>query len=117
MEKPHSFAGRVVQKHGKRITNDYAQPDKFFADMGDFLHTLDGVPYSAIEELEKYDLNRELMMQIIRRMFKIMKAAKISVSEEIKRKREDDPFNGLEEDLAIKKKNTSAIKISGEESE
>ena len=112
MEKPHSFAGKVVHKYGKTSTNDYAQPEKFFADMADCLRLLDGIPFSAVEDLENYELNRDVMLNLIRRTFKILEAAKIDVVEALK-VQEEDPFEGLEEDLAIKKQN--AIKISGEE--
>lgn len=110
MEKPHSFAGKVVHKFGKKSTNDYGQPDKFFADVADFLHLIDGIPYSAVEELEKYELNRDVIVTVIRRLYKILDAAKIDLIKEIERQ-DESPFDGLEEDL-IKK---PVIKISGEE--
>lgn len=109
MEKPHSFAGKVVHKFGKKSTNDYPQPDKFFADMADFLHLIDAVPYSAVEDLEKYELNRDVIVTVIRRLYKILDAAKIDLIKEIDRQ-DEDPFDGLEEDVARKQ-----IKISGEE--
>ncbi len=110
MEKPHTFAGRVMQKFGKKITNDYAQPDKFFADMEDFHQLLDGVPFSAIEDLKKYELNRDIVIKSLQRLFTICSAANINIMTEVKRMSET-PFDGLEEDLAKKK---SIIRISGE---
>lgn len=110
MEKPHSFAGRVIKKYGK-TTNDYSQPDKFFADMTDCLNLLESIPFSAVEDLEKYDLNRDVMVNIIRRTIKIMQAAKIDLIQEMN-KQNEDPFDGLEADIATKK---HMFKISGEE--
>jgi len=112
MEKPHSFAGRVVHKYGKTTTNDYAQPEKFFADMAVCLRQIEEIPFSAVEDLQKYELNRDVLIHIVRRIYKIFDAADVNVIEEIDRI-ETDPFDGLEEDLEIKKK--SMIKISGEE--
>jgi len=114
MEKPRTFAGKVVHKYGKTTTNDYAQPDKFFADMADFLRLIDGIPFSAVEDLEKYELNRDIMITIIRRMYKILDAAKIDLVKEIERQ-DTDPFEGLEQDIAAKKKQDAVIKISGED--
>jgi len=111
MEKPHSFAGRVIQKYGKTTANDYAQPEKFFAEMADFYRLLDGIPFSAVEDLEKYELNRDIIVNVVRRIFKILDAAKVDLVAEIERQ-DEDPFDGLEQDIAIKKR--SAIKISGE---
>ena len=112
MENPRTYAGKVVHKYGKTTTNDYAQPEKFFADVQDFLRLVDGIPFSAVEDLEKYQLNRDVMINVIRRMFKILDAAKIDLVKEIKRQ-DEDPFEGLEEEFAIRKQNT--IKISGDE--
>lgn len=109
MDKPHSFAGKVVHKYGKTTSNDYEQPEKFFADVADFYRLLDGIPYKAIEDLEKYELNRDVMVNVLRRLLDVFDAAKINVIEEIRRQ-DEDPFDGLEEDLAIK----NGIKISGE---
>lgn len=109
MEKPRTYAGKVIHKYGKTTTNDYAQPEKFFADMADFLRLVDGVPFCAVEDLEKYNDNRDVMVTVIRRIFKILDAANIDLIKEIERQ-DADPFEGLEEDLAIKKN----IKISGE---
>lgn len=117
MEKPHTFAGRVIKKFGKTSTNDYEQPEKFFADTADFLRLLDGIPFSAVEDLEKYELNRDVMVAVIRRMLKIFDAAKIDFCKEVDRIEANDPFIGLEEDLAIKNKKPSVevpIKITGE---
>lgn len=111
MEKPHTFAGKVIHKYGKTTANDYAQPEKFFADMADFYRLIDGIPFSAVEDLEKYELNRDIMITIVRRLYQILDAAKIDLVEEIK-KQAEDPFDGLEEDIAIKK---AAVKVSGEE--
>lgn len=111
MEKPHSFAGRYIQKNGKTITNDYAQPEKFFADMGSCLRLIEEVPFSAIEDLQKYELNRDVMINILKRVCKILNVANVDVYDELQKQHENDPFNGLEEDIAAKKK----IKISGEE--
>lgn len=113
MEKPHSFAGKVVHKYGKTTTNDYAQPEKFFADMAVCLRQLEEIPFSAVEDLEKYELNRDILINMMRRLLKVFRVANVDIMAEIKRVEEDDPFEGLEEDLEIKKK--SAIKISGEE--
>lgn len=111
MEKPHSFAGKVIHKYGKTSTNDYAQPDKFFADMAHCLHLLDEIPFSAVEDLQKYGLNRDIMVLIMRRIYKIFRAANIDLCEEVE-KQEQDPFDGLEEDIEFKKQ--AMIKISGE---
>src|SRR5271166_2390153 len=105
MEKPRSFAGRVIRK-GKVTTNDYAQPEKFFADMEHCLRIMEEIPFSAVEDLKKYELNREIMINVIRRAHLIIRAADIDVIEEIKRL-DEDPFDGLEED--IKKKTTFKI--------
>jgi len=113
MEKPRTFAGRVVQKHGKTMTNDYAQPEKFFADMADFYRLIDGIPFSAVEDLKKYELNREIVVSVMRRLYQILDAADVDIVEEIERQMRDDPFDGLEEDIAMKKQ--SQIKISGED--
>lgn len=113
MEKPHSFAGKVIHKYGKTTTNDYAQPEKFFADMAVCLRQMEEIPFSAIEDLEKYDLNRDIMVHMMRRLLKIFRAANVDVMQEIKKTEENDPFEGLEEDLEIQKK--KSIKISGEE--
>lgn len=112
MEKPHSFAGRAIHKYGKTTTNDYAQPDKFFADMAVCLRQLDDIPFSAVEDLAQYELNRDVLVQISRRIYKIFVAANVDLEAEFN-KAEEDPFDGLEEDLELKKK--LAIKISGEE--
>lgn len=114
MEKPHSFAGKVIHKYGKTSTNDYAQPEKFFADMAICLRQIEEIPFSAVEDLEKYELNRNVMVHIVSRIFKIFDAAGLNVADEIRRqqKEKDELFEGLEEDLAIKKQNQ--IKISGE---
>lgn len=111
MEQPPKYAGRVIHKYGKTTTNDYPQPDKFFADMHDCLRLLDGIPFSAVEDLEKYSLNRDVMVNIVRRIFKILDAANIDLIQEIKRQ-DEDPFDGLEEDLAAKK--AQSVKFSGE---
>jgi len=116
MDKPHSFAGRVIKKYGKTITNDYEQPDKFFADMHDCFRLLDGIPFSAVEDLEKYEINRDVMVEIVRRIIKIFAAAKVDIIQEIDRI-DEDPFDGLEEDIAVKKSSTPQIRISGETEE
>jgi hypothetical protein len=117
MEKPHTFAGRVIKKFGKTTTNDYEQPDKFFADMHDLFRLLDGIPFSAVEDLEKYEINRDVMVEIVRRIIKIFAAAKVDIIQEINRI-DEDPFDGLEQDLEIKKSNTPVqIRISGETEE
>ena len=112
MDKPHSFAGKIIRKFGKQNTNDYTQPDKFFADMQDCLHLLDGIPFSAVEDLQKYELNRDVMINIIRRIYDICFAAKIDIDKEMDRM-EKSPFDGLEEDI----KKQATIKISAEENE
>ena len=112
MEKPRTYAGKVVRKYGKSINNDFAQPEKFFSDMADFLRILDSVPFSAIEDLQKYELNRDVMITATRRMFKILDAANIDLKKEID-KQDEDPFDGLEEDFAAKKA-SELIKISGD---
>jgi hypothetical protein len=78
--------------------------------MADFYHLIDGIPYKAIEDLEKYELNRDVLVNVYRRLLDVFEAANISIVAEIKRQ-DTDPFDGLEEDLALKK----GIKISGEE--
>lgn len=111
MEEPKKFAGRVVHAHGRTTKNDFPQPDKFFADMKDFLYILDGVPLKAVEELEKYEMNREVMVNVIKRCMLIMKKANLDLLTEIKRL-ETDQFEGLEDDLKLKK---GRLKVSGEE--
>lgn len=113
MDKPHSFAGKVAQKYGKSIVNDYEQPEKFFCDMKDFYRFIDGIPYLAIEDLEKYELNRDIIINTIRRLLKICIAAKINIIDEMDRIDGDDPFDGLEEDIA-KQKQARLMKVSGE---
>lgn len=115
MEKPHSFAGRVIKKYGKQTTNDYPQPEKFFNDMADFYTILDGVPFSAVEDLSKYEVNRDIMIKSIQKLLRICWAAKIDILKEVDRV-EEDPFEGLEADLAVKK-NKSFITISGKTEE
>ncbi len=112
MEKPRTYAGKVVRKYGKTTTNDFAQPEKFFLDMENFLHIIDSIPFSAVQDLEKYELNRDVMINIIRRMFKILDAANVDLIKEISRQ-DEDPFDGLEEDFAAKKA-SELIKISGD---
>src|SRR6478736_8033754 len=112
MEQPRKYAGKVIHKYGKTTTNDYPQPEKFFADMEDCLRLIDGIPYSAVEDLEKYSLNRDVMINVVRKIFKILDAANIDLAKEIARQ-DEDPFDGLEEDFAAKKA-SQAIKISGE---
>lgn len=111
MEKPHTFAGRVMKKYGKQITNDQPQPEKFFNDMADYYRILDGIPFSAVEDLEKYELNREIVIKSLDKLLRICRASKINVIEEMNRL-DESPFDGLEEDLAIKKKVN--IQISGD---
>ncbi len=103
MEKPYTFAGKVVQKYGKIKFNDHPEPEKFFNAMKDYYTILDGVPYKAIEDLEKYELNRDIIIQSIQKLLRICQAAKIDVIQEMNRL-DEDPFDGLEEDLAVKKK-------------
>lgn len=105
---PHSFAGRLIKKNGAS-KNDFPQPQKFFADMNDFYNLIDAIPFVAVEDLEKYEMNRDILISIIRRIMKILDAAKIDIVAEIERIENEDPFNGLEEDLA----NRKSIKISG----
>lgn len=112
-EEPKTFAGRVVKKYGKTKENDYPQPEKFFNDAQDFFRILDGAPYSAIEDLEKYEGNREVMINITRRLFKILDAAGISIVDEM-RKMDETPFDGLEEDLEAKKAKLKEQIMKGE---
>src|SRR5271154_5412971 len=95
MEKPPSFTTRHLKKYGRQEVNDYAQPQKFFADMVDFYKLIDGIPFVAVEELEKYELNREIVIKVIRRLFKICDAAKINIIQEIDNM-DKTPFDDLE---------------------
>lgn len=111
MKEPMKFAGRVVQnRFGKTKMNDYPPVEAFFNLMNDFYGTLDGIPYSAVEELEKYEMNRDVMVKIVCRIFKIMDAAKLDFPKEYRRIY-TDPFEGLEDDVAKKKE---TLKITGD---
>jgi hypothetical protein len=103
MERPKTFAGKVAMKYGKTTINDYPQPQKWFMDLKDCYTLLDGVPYSAIESLQKYDENRDIIVRTIQKLISICEASKIDVIKELDRL-DEDPFDGLEADLAIKKK-------------
>lgn len=107
MEEPRRFAGRVIKKFGKLTVNDYEQPQKWFVSMAEMYKLLDDVPFSAVENLEQYEENRDIMINIVRRIFKIFDAAQIDFSAEIDRIDGDDPFDGLEEDLKLKKSKSS----------
>ena len=102
MNKPYTFAGNVVKRGGKQITSDYPQPQKFFHEFEGYYSLLDNIPFSAVEDLSLYDNNRELILKSMHKLFRICWAAKIDIIKEIG-KVEQDPFEGLEEDLAIKK--------------
>lgn len=115
MEKPLTFAGQVIHKGRKKTFNDYAQPEKFFADMANCLKLMDEIPFSAIEDLQNYELNRDVMVRLSRRIYKIFRAAGLDICEEID-KQTVDPFEGLEDDIEIQKQK-HAIKISGEQNE
>ena len=101
MQKPHNFAGRVIQKNGKTILNDYPAEEKFFRDAEDFYRALDNIPFKAVEDLRKYDLNREVLVNIVTRIFTILGAAEVNVVDEMQ-KLQASPFDGLEEDLKLK---------------
>jgi hypothetical protein len=106
MEKrPLTFASHVVKKYGKTIDNDYEPVNKFFADMSYCLSLLNGIPFAAVEELEKYEGNRDVMIHIVRRIFRICDAAKVNIVAEMERqnKEKNAVFDGLEEDVARKK--------------
>jgi hypothetical protein len=102
MEKPYSFTEQAIKKYGKRVVNDFPEPDRFFNSMRDFYILLDAIPYKAIEDLEKYELNRDIVVQSIQKLIRICKAAKVDINKEIDRL-EESPFDGLEDDIALKK--------------
>lgn len=97
MGKPYTFANHVIKKYGRRATNDCPQPEKFFLDMKDLYNVLDAVPFLAVEELEKYESNRDIMINIVRRIFKICDSAKIDIEKEIDRL-ECDPTDEMSDE-------------------
>jgi hypothetical protein len=109
MEKPHNFSAHTIKKYGKNITNDYPASEKFFAESTDYYNLLDAIPYNAIEELRDYEINRDVMTNIVRRILDIFDAANINFATEVIRL-DETPFDGLEEDV---KKHKDFI-ISGE---
>ncbi len=96
------FVKNKVGKYGKRVVNDFSTNDKFFNSLADYYAILDDAPYKAIEDLAKYESNRDIVIKCIQRLFSICNAAKIDVIAELDRM-EESPFDGLEEDLAIKR--------------
>lgn len=113
-ETPKTFAGRVVKnRYGKTQENDYPQPDRFFNSCRDFYRLLEDTPYCAVEDLEKYESNRDIMVSITRRMFRILNAAGLDIVEEMRRM-DATPFDGIEEDIEAKKAKLKEQIMKGE---
>lgn len=98
------FAGRVIKKGGNI---ELEQPRQWFSEVESFYKVLDAVPLKAIEDLKKYELNRDIIIEVMRRCIQIIEAAGLDLVAELRRI-DEDPFDGLEEDIAKKKAITGA---------
>ena len=115
MFKPRTFAGRVITKGGKETANDFQQPERFFNELRSFIQVVDEVPLSAVEDLEKYELNRELVVELIRKSLRILNKANLNILEEMDRmEKANNPFDGLEADLEQQKKKRAYLHITGD---
>jgi hypothetical protein len=111
MKKLTMNVNKKISKYGKTTFNDFSANERFFAEMKTCLRQLDEVPFSAVEDLKNYDLNRDIIVEIIRKCFLILDAANVDVVDEIDRM-EADPYDGFEEDTEIRR--SQQIKIAGE---
>lgn len=101
MNKPKSYAGRTISKKGIKF-NDHNQPERWFCECKELLRQLDEIPFSAVEDLKKYELNREIIINIINKCITILDAANVNIGDEID-KLNADPYEDVEDDPDIRR--------------